>query len=68
MEISTQPQALDFRALDMYGWKRWATLSMFKGRDGVVRFTDGDSPVTCRATDGGIEVALRASAFGGTVT
>eukprot|EP00965_Chrysotila_dentata_P091968 3035830-Pleurochrysis_carterae.AAC.1 len=35
METSTQPQALDFRALDLCGWKRWATLSMFKGRDGV---------------------------------
>eukprot|EP00965_Chrysotila_dentata_P119010 3934581-Pleurochrysis_carterae.AAC.1 len=30
-ELSTQPQAVNFEALDFEGWKRWAALSLFKG-------------------------------------
>eukprot|EP00965_Chrysotila_dentata_P081550 2692446-Pleurochrysis_carterae.AAC.1 len=41
---------------------------MFKGRDGVVRFTSGESPISCRTSDGGIDIALRATALGGAVT
>eukprot|EP00965_Chrysotila_dentata_P120794 3995199-Pleurochrysis_carterae.AAC.1 len=65
LEISIQPQAVDFKALDFQGWKRWATLAIFKGRDGVVRFTDGRSPVLHRPADDGVDVALYATALGG---
>eukprot|EP00965_Chrysotila_dentata_P201940 6180835-Pleurochrysis_carterae.AAC.1 len=41
---------------------------MFKGRDGIVRFTDGDMPASRRQGDGGIDITLRATARGGTVT
>eukprot|EP00965_Chrysotila_dentata_P169996 5611558-Pleurochrysis_carterae.AAC.1 len=36
LETSTQPQAVDFTTLDFHGWKRWATLALFKGKDGTV--------------------------------
>eukprot|EP00965_Chrysotila_dentata_P129265 4272986-Pleurochrysis_carterae.AAC.1 len=49
---------MDFKALDFQGWKRWATLAIFKGRDGLVRFTDGRSPALRRPADGGVDVAL----------
>eukprot|EP00965_Chrysotila_dentata_P127917 4230270-Pleurochrysis_carterae.AAC.1 len=41
---------------------------MFRGRDGVVRFTDGGTPVSCRPSDGGLEVTMQATARGGPVT
>eukprot|EP00965_Chrysotila_dentata_P179663 5932856-Pleurochrysis_carterae.AAC.1 len=65
LEASTQPQAVDFGSLDLNGWKRWASLSMFKGKDGIVRFTDGRAPVFRRPDDGGIEISLYVTALGG---
>eukprot|EP00965_Chrysotila_dentata_P078595 2590281-Pleurochrysis_carterae.AAC.1 len=68
LENSVQPQTLDFRTLGLNDWNRWAALAMLKGRDGVVRFTDGDTPASRRQSDGGIDIAVRATARGGTVT
>eukprot|EP00965_Chrysotila_dentata_P144550 4774512-Pleurochrysis_carterae.AAC.2 len=39
-----------------------------KGNDGVVLFTDGRAPVSCRQDDGGIKIALYVTALGGPVS
>eukprot|EP00965_Chrysotila_dentata_P037795 1257002-Pleurochrysis_carterae.AAC.1 len=41
---------------------------MFKGRDGIVRYTDGDAPASRRPGGDGIEVTLRVTARGGAFT
>eukprot|EP00965_Chrysotila_dentata_P186518 6158336-Pleurochrysis_carterae.AAC.1 len=68
LENSVQPQAVDFKTLDLNGWNRWAALTMFKGSDGIVRFTDGYTPASRRPDGGGIDIALRVTARGGAVT
>eukprot|EP00965_Chrysotila_dentata_P042799 1420769-Pleurochrysis_carterae.AAC.1 len=35
LSTSIQPPPVDFAALDMDGWKRHASRTLFKGRDGV---------------------------------
>eukprot|EP00965_Chrysotila_dentata_P125442 4147564-Pleurochrysis_carterae.AAC.1 len=40
-EKSIQPAPVDFTSLGLAGWKQHAALSLFKGTDGTVRFTDG---------------------------
>eukprot|EP00965_Chrysotila_dentata_P119931 3966532-Pleurochrysis_carterae.AAC.1 len=52
----------------MTGWKRWAALSLFRGKDGVVRFTDGRAPVARRPSDGGVDISIHATALGGRTT
>eukprot|EP00965_Chrysotila_dentata_P099058 3275982-Pleurochrysis_carterae.AAC.1 len=39
--ISVQPPVVDFTTLDIPGWKRYSKLSLFRGKDGMVRFTEG---------------------------
>eukprot|EP00965_Chrysotila_dentata_P153419 5071436-Pleurochrysis_carterae.AAC.1 len=65
--VSTQPPAVDFTALDLQGWKRYAKLTLFKGKDGVIRFTDGRATATRRPTgEGGINVEVKCTTGGGT--
>eukprot|EP00965_Chrysotila_dentata_P104487 3450193-Pleurochrysis_carterae.AAC.1 len=66
--LTHQPQAVDFGALDLAGWKRWSALSLFRGRDGAVWFTDGRTPAAHHPSDGGMDVSIRATALGGTAT
>eukprot|EP00965_Chrysotila_dentata_P169759 5603158-Pleurochrysis_carterae.AAC.1 len=63
-EISTQPTLVDFHTLDLSGWKRWGALSLFRDRDGVVRFTDGRAVASRRSSDGGVDIAVYASVPG----
>eukprot|EP00965_Chrysotila_dentata_P224795 6194391-Pleurochrysis_carterae.AAC.7 len=63
-EVSTQPTLVDFYFLDLPGWKRWGALSLFRGRDGVVRFTDGRAVATRRTSDSGVDVAIHTSVPG----
>eukprot|EP00965_Chrysotila_dentata_P224219 6194048-Pleurochrysis_carterae.AAC.1 len=41
LSTSVQPPPVDFTSLDLDGWKRQASRALFKGKDGVIRFTDG---------------------------
>eukprot|EP00965_Chrysotila_dentata_P054642 1814161-Pleurochrysis_carterae.AAC.1 len=40
-EKTIQPAPVDFTSLGLAGWKQHGALTMFKGKDGVIRFTDG---------------------------
>eukprot|EP00965_Chrysotila_dentata_P124599 4118067-Pleurochrysis_carterae.AAC.1 len=58
-ESSVQPNPVDFYSLDLQGWKRHAMLTMFRGKDGGVRFTDGRAFATRRSTEkGGVDITL----------
>eukprot|EP00965_Chrysotila_dentata_P114407 3781199-Pleurochrysis_carterae.AAC.1 len=39
-QTSVQPTPVDFTSLDIAGWKRYSVLSIFKGKDGTMRFTE----------------------------
>eukprot|EP00965_Chrysotila_dentata_P142952 4723983-Pleurochrysis_carterae.AAC.1 len=38
---SIQPALVDFTSLGLAGWKQHGALTLFRGADGAVRFTDG---------------------------
>eukprot|EP00965_Chrysotila_dentata_P044580 1482061-Pleurochrysis_carterae.AAC.5 len=66
---SAQPPLIRFSQLDLEGWKRWATLSLFKLKDGSIVYTDSEdvaSPIPARPdqimlhlkTVGGVQLGL----------
>eukprot|EP00965_Chrysotila_dentata_P221900 6192658-Pleurochrysis_carterae.AAC.1 len=60
LSTSVQPSPVDFKSLDLDGWKRQASRTLFKGKDGAIRFTDGRAVVRRSATDdGAIEIQVR---------
>eukprot|EP00965_Chrysotila_dentata_P111976 3702932-Pleurochrysis_carterae.AAC.1 len=68
LELTMQPPAVNLKSTDLDEWKRWAALSLFRGRDGIVRFTEGRAMVRCRPGDGGgVEIQLLTTARGGSV-
>eukprot|EP00965_Chrysotila_dentata_P132582 4384197-Pleurochrysis_carterae.AAC.1 len=36
LSTSVQPSPVDFAALDLDGWKRYASRTLFKGKDGTI--------------------------------
>eukprot|EP00965_Chrysotila_dentata_P062876 2083023-Pleurochrysis_carterae.AAC.1 len=64
--VSTLPPAVDFTALDLLGWKCYAKLSLFKGKDGMVRFKDGKATTTRRPSgESGTNIEVKCTTRGG---
>eukprot|EP00965_Chrysotila_dentata_P123658 4087868-Pleurochrysis_carterae.AAC.1 len=62
---SIQPPLIDFTSLGLAGWKQHGAMTIFRGKDGTVRFTDGRA-VARRGTgeSGGVEVQVQTSTSG----